>query len=124
LNSEHYRQVVNDYVRCMSAGDWRGVVALYADNATVEDPVGSEAIRGIEAIAAFYQGTTASGVRLELAGPVRVAGGEAAFPFSAHLVWEGKPVRIDAIDVFKFDHQGKIASMRAYFGPENFVPAS
>lgn len=121
MNAERYRQVVNNYIRCMTAGDWRGIVALYADDATVEDPVGGDVIRGIEAITTFYQNSTSGGVRLELAGPIRVAGREVAFPFSAHLTWEGKPMRIDVIDVFLFDEQGKIASMRAFFGPDNFV---
>lgn len=124
MDAEHYKKVVGDYVRLMSAGDWQGIAALYADDATVEDPVGTDPVRGIEAITAFYRTNSAASPRLELAGPVRVAGREAAFPFSAHLTWEGRSTRIDVIDIFTFNEQGKIAAMRAYFGPENFVTVS
>lgn len=124
MSAEQYRQVVEQYIRNMSAGDWQAVAALYAQDATVEDPVGGDVVRGIEAITAFYRNSCATGPRLELSGPIRVAGQEAAFAFSVHLTWEGKAVRIDVIDVFRFDASGKIASMRAYFGPDNFVSAS
>jgi steroid delta-isomerase len=122
-NSQQYKQVVEDYIRLMSAGDWQGVAKLYADDATVEDPVGSEPVRGIEAVTAFYKRNTSNPMKLELAGPIRVAGIETAFPFTVSVNFKGTPMQIHVIDVFKFNAEGKIASMRAYFGEENFVPA-
>jgi steroid delta-isomerase len=62
-------------------------------------------------------------MKLELAGPIRVAGVEAAFPFTVSVTFKGIPMHIHVIDVFKFNAEGKIASMRAYFGEENMVPA-
>jgi steroid delta-isomerase len=123
MGSEHYKQVVNDYIRLMSAGDWQGVAKLYADDATVEDPVGSEPVRGIEAVTAFYKRNTTNPMKLELAGPIRVAGIETAFPFTVSVNYQGTPMHIHVIDVFKFNAEGKVVSMRAYFGEENFVPA-
>ena len=123
MNIEHQKSVVNDYIRLMTAGDWQSVANLYAQNATVEDPVGTEPVRGIEAITAFYKKNTDPSValKLDLLGAIRVAGKEAAFPFSVVLTLNGKRMRIEVIDVFKFDAQGKIVSMKAYFSPENFV---
>ena len=51
--TEHMTDVVQRYVAALNAGDLEGIVALYADDATVEDPVGSEPQRGIAAIRAF-----------------------------------------------------------------------
>ncbi len=45
--------VVEAYVRHLNAQDVEAVVALYADDASVEDPVGSEPIRGRAAIRRF-----------------------------------------------------------------------
>jgi steroid delta-isomerase len=123
MSTEHYQQVVNDYIRLMTAGDWQGVAKLYAEDATVEDPVGTEPHRGIEAVAAFYRGAVANGVTLHLDGPVRVAGREVAFPFHAAVKADGKLMHIHVIDVFRFNDQGKIVAMRAFFGQDNFVPA-
>ena len=39
---EHMTAVVQRYVAALNAGDLDGIVALFADDATVEDPVGSE----------------------------------------------------------------------------------
>lgn len=124
MSTEHYKHVVNEYARLMTAGDWQGVAALYADDATVEDPVGTEPVRGIEAVTAFYKKNTSNPLKLELQGPIRVAGNEAAFPFTVAIQFEKKPVTIHVIDVFKFNEQGKVVSMRAYFGQDNFVPGA
>ena len=123
MSAEHYKQVVADYIRLMSVGDWQGVAGLYAEDATVEDPVGAEPHRGIEAVAAFYKGAVSNGVKLHLDGPVRVAGREVAFPFHAEVKFDGNTMHIHVIDVFKFNDAGKIVAMRAFFGQDNFVPA-
>lgn len=123
MSAEQYRQVVADYLRMMSEGDWQGVAALYAEDATVEDPVGSEPLRGIGAVTDFYRRAVETGARLHLDGPVRVAGREAAFPFHAEVKADGGTLHIHVIDVFRFNDAGKIVSMRAFFGEDNIVPA-
>lgn len=48
------RQTVERYWACFSAGDKAGWLALYDDDATVEDPVGSDVHRGHDEIGAFW----------------------------------------------------------------------
>jgi steroid delta-isomerase len=119
-----YTRIVHEYVRCMNARDWRGIAALYATDATLEDPVGTDPIRGIDAVTAFYRSHAHRPMHLELLGQIRVAGQEAAFPFIACLDWEGRATQIHVIDVFRFDAQAKVSSMRAFFGAANFVVAA
>lgn len=107
--------VVHRYVEAFDKQDMDIIRDIYADDATVEDPVGTDVHRGIEAICAFYEGGLNSGARLHLTGPVRCAGNSVAFPFQVRM---GEMV-IDIIDVFEFNDAGKICSMRAYWGPEN-----
>lgn len=110
---------VHEYVAAFEAGSAERVAALYADDATVEDPVESDLVTGREAILAFYTGAMKTGAKLKLEGPVRISGDYAAFPFSVLLHWQGKDQRVDVIDTFRFNSANKIVEMRAYFGPTN-----
>jgi steroid Delta-isomerase len=119
-SAEEKKNAVERYIALVSAGDVDGIVSLYAEDAMLEDPVGSSAIQGHDAIRAFYARATKMGIRLEPTGPVRLAGREAAFPFRVTTVG-GPKMTIDVIDVFRFDDAGKIAEMRAYWGRENMT---
>lgn len=116
---EQMEAAVHEYLRALNASDLDGVVALFAEDATVEDPVGSPLKRGIAEIRAFYAGSVALQLAVALEGQVRVAGNEAVFPFSVSFSYEGRATTIRPIDVFRFDETGKIVSMRAFFGPAN-----
>lgn len=111
--------VAQAYVDALNNTDIEAVKAIYADDATVEDPVGSELTRGIDAIAEFYQRGFGMSLHLELTGAVRAAGNTIAFPFVINMEIEGQKSRIDVIDVFEFNDEGKVCSMKAYWGPEN-----
>jgi steroid delta-isomerase len=110
---------VHEYVAAFEAGSADRVAALYAADATVEDPIGSPMHRGREAIRAFYAESMKTGAKLKLEGPVRVAGDYAVFPFSVDLHWEGSDKRIDVIDTFRFNDTNEVVEMRAFWGPSN-----
>lgn len=119
LTPDHLVATVNAYVAAFEAGDPQAVADLFAEDATVEDPVGTPAHKGCAAILEFYTNSMATGAKLALDGPVRVCLPYAVFAFSVHLHWEGKDQRVDVIDTFKFNDDGKVVEMRAYFGPTN-----
>jgi steroid Delta-isomerase len=108
--------VVTAYINAFGAEDLDAIVALFADNAEVHDPVGSDPHKGINAIRAFYGNAVAMKAKLSQQGPTRIASDYAAFAFTVTLP-TGQ--RIDVIDTFKFDAVGKVIEMRAYFGPLN-----
>ena len=79
-SNERIREVVEAYVDRVSNGSVDEVLALYADGATVEDPVGTAVREGYDAIREFY----APLEELEQEGRLisaRIAAGEAAFQF-------------------------------------------
>ena len=115
---------VHGYVAAFDAGDAEAAVALFAEDATVEDPVGTPAKIGHDDIRAFYTASMQTGAKLHLQGPVRVGEDYAAFAFQVRLNWEGKTSTVDVIDIFRFNADGKVAKMEAYFGPSNFGAAS
>jgi steroid delta-isomerase len=116
-SADEIRKTVERYVALMNAGDADGIAALYADDATLEDPIGAPAQRGRAAILAWYR-ASAGKVRLELTGPIRVAGGEAAFPLLGTLGTPASPAYLDIIDVMSFDAAGRVASMRAFWSAD------
>ena len=117
--AEHMTEVVQRYVAALNASDLDGIVALYADDATVEDPVGTEPKRGIEAIRAFYEESVKLPLTVALTGEVRAAANEAAFAFTVSFEYQGRKTTIAPIDHFRFNDAGKVVSMRALFGKQN-----
>lgn len=119
---EHMIATIHAYVDAFANEDSEAIARLYADDATVEDPVGAPLRTGIAAIRDFYTTSVALRAKLTLDGPVRTAGNIAAFAFSVHVTLDGSPCRIDVIDIFSFDANGKIAAMKAFWGPKNVHP--
>jgi len=108
---------VHRYVEAFDQADIEIIKEIYADDAVVEDPVGTEAHVGIDAICGFYEGALASGAKLVLTGNPRCAGNAVAFPFEARM--PGMVMQI--IDVFEFNEAGKVIQMRAYWDKDNMV---
>lgn len=119
MNAQHYTEVADSYLRYLNEKNLEGILSLYADNATVEDPVGSIVLSGMEALRKFYTGAVNIDLSLKRTGEVRVAGVEIAFPFQLIMNYNGTPMITEIIDVFRFDEAGMIVSMRAFWGPTN-----
>ncbi len=116
---EQMQAAVRAYIAALNANDIDAIVALYAEDATVEDPVGSSPQRGLAQIRAFYTASLSMALQVALDGEIRAVANEAAFAFSVSLVMDGKRITIRPIDVMRFDAQGRITSMRAFFGNHN-----
>jgi len=112
------RAIVSNYIDMMCASDIDGIMALYADDCTAEDPVGGTVQEGAEAVRAFYS-FAAPMLQVELKGPVCVAGNSCAFLLLATHTADGVVSYLDATDVFSFNDAGKITSMKAYWNVED-----
>ncbi|MCG5430873.1 nuclear transport factor 2 family protein [Mycobacterium sp. MYCO198283] len=111
--------IVTRYLEVVSGGTAEQVAALYAEDATLEDPVGGGEVHiGRQAIAGFYQAITGAEISTELL-ELRVGGHEAAFLFAITVGAGEHRMRIEPIEVMVFDERGQIASMKAYWSPEN-----
>jgi len=113
---ERMRSAIETYVERMCNSDIEGILDLFAEGATAEDPVGGVVQQGKEQLRAFYGGT-APNLHVEITGPIRVAGREAAVPLLAELTIAGDKSYLDVIDVMAFDDEGRFTSMRAYWNP-------
>jgi steroid delta-isomerase len=117
------RQVFERYPELINKGDVEGVVALYHEDAVIEDPIGSDPRRGREALREFYT-ASAGMLQMKLTGPVRVAGHEAAAPLRVVIGTNGERQALDIIDVMTFDDEARITSMRAFWSMDALRPAT
>ena len=115
--SDEIRATVQRYVELMNQGDADGIATLYAEDATLEDPIGGPIQRGRETLRTWYA-RSAGAVKLELSGPIRVAGGEAAFPMVGTVGSADDPSFLDIIDVMGFDETGRITWLRAFWSAD------
>lgn len=109
--------LVSAYLERHAATDLDGVVALFAEDAWLEDPVGAPRIEGREAIRSFYRETHARNGRLifERVGPVLVGGEERVCHVRARLARDPVSPGMDVIYVWRVDAAGRIRSLRAFF---------
>jgi steroid Delta-isomerase len=122
VSAEHVESMVHRYLELVASGTGDQIAELFADDATVEDPVGGEVHIGRGAITGFYRNIESLPRQTELI-TLRVAGHEAAFLFAITVGPDGGRMRIEPIDVMVFNADGKIASMKAYWSPANVSTA-
>jgi len=117
---EDNAKTVRRYLEFAAQGKVDDIVALYADDATVEDPVGSEVHIGRQAIHGFYSNIPTGENATDIV-TLRALTNEVAFYWALTVnLGEGK-MRIEIISIMTFNGEGKIASMKAYWTPENIT---
>ena len=119
--SETMKASLLAYIEAFNAQDAARVVELFADDASIEDPVGTPVKHGKAEITGFYGYATSLGAKLELVAPPRGShGNSASISFRVHTTVQEQPAHIDVTDVMDFDAAGKIICMRAYWGSDDF----
>lgn len=107
------------YVDAFNCGDADALIALFADDAVIEDPVGTPPKDGAEISEWFRQGV-AMQARLELDAPIRGSHGHAAaMAFRVHMVQDGRPLTIRSLDAIEVNERGLITRLRGYWGPDD-----
>ncbi len=116
---EQIAETVRRYVDGLGKLSPQEIVALYAEDGVVEDPVGTEPHRGREALLEFYAGTVAVPMATELL-TLKVVPGQAAFHFRMRVFIDPQnPLIIAPIEIMTFGDGGKITSMKAYWSPDD-----
>ncbi|HUD94935.1 nuclear transport factor 2 family protein [Sphingobium sp.] len=114
------RAALEAYVDRINKGDKNGILALFAPDAVIEDPVGAPTRSG-KAIETWFADTITFGTRIRPVAPIRGSHANAAA-----LIFEvtfrppdGPPMLIRSLDVCTFDGEGRITSLKAYWGPDD-----
>jgi len=119
-SAEKIREAVDAYVRLVASGTADQVVALYAEGATVEDPVGSPVLTERGDIHEFYARLEGLDSETNLLS-AKIAGGQAAFLFEIITRAGDQTYTVTPIDVMTFDDDGLITTMRAFWAESDMV---
>ncbi|MGV9412001.1 nuclear transport factor 2 family protein [Nocardia sp. NPDC003693] len=115
------RDVIEQYVKLVAAGATDEIVALYAEDATVEDPIGTPTRVGHAAIRELYAALEHAQNKETELHAVKVNGNHASAYFTLVSYFGDQRMTLTPIDIMEFDDAGKITKMRAYWGPEDMV---
>ena len=119
------RETIENYWKAFTTGDRDAWVALFTDDATVEDPVGTPVHRGKEAILGFFESahSLADSIELRSLDITAIVGDQAAFAMEIRPNIGGTMFVLEAIDVMTFADDGRITSQRAFWQQEKMRPA-
>jgi steroid delta-isomerase len=106
-------KTVRQYVEAVGRQDLEATVALFAEDARQEDPVGSPANVGRDAIRTFFERAYRGSYSTTLTGPLLVTGDHAAVHFTITVPTDGEPIVVRVVDLIRFDDDGLIAELRA-----------
>ncbi|WP_183100186.1 nuclear transport factor 2 family protein [Nocardioides pelophilus] len=107
-------ETIQSYVDLVGTGTADEILALYAEGATVEDPVGTDVRTTRESIREFYAAIEPLEQESRLVS-ARVAEGQAAFQFELVTRVGEQTYTLAPIDVMTFDDDAKITTMRAFW---------
>lgn len=114
---EQIQNVVARYVELLAAHQPDAIVDLFADNATIEDPVGTEPKTGRQTLVDFYTVLASmEDISAELLWS-KVAADTAVFSFKLRTGTGSYRFELSPVDIMVFDDDAKIVSLRAVFDP-------
>ena len=117
------RELAETSLRLTKEGDRDGWLALFTDDAVVEDPVGVSPFdggvggnRGKEAIARFRDNVISRMEDFEYEiERVYVCGDEAAAVVTFHITSSGHKMDMDVVNIYTTDGKGKLTSLRSFW---------
>lgn len=120
LSNDAAVATVNRYLELVAGGSADEIAALYAEDATLEDPVGSDVLVGRAAIHAFY--ATIEDLTITTAlRTIRACAGEAAFHFRVETDTGAGIAVMEPLEVMTFSEDGLITSMRAWWSDNDLT---
>ena len=109
-------------MRAVEAGDRAAWLALFAEDAVVEDPIGVSPMdpsghghRGPEAIGAFYDSVIGPNQVSFMIERSHAAGNEVANVGTITTVMGDSTVHTDLVATYRVDDDGKVVALRAYW---------
>ena len=114
------RSVVESYLSLVGDGTAEQITALYADDATLEDPIGTPAHSGRDAILAFYKVIEPIKRATELVS-FKAAGNVAVFEFKITTYFPEFTIHLNPVDIMTFADDGKVQDMKALWTSDDMV---
>lgn len=117
ITFDHATGVAEAYLASLRHKDPIARGALFAENVTFEDPVGSRVLRGKAELQKFWQSFDTAPIEMDpRLDRVIVSGNEALMIFHMKTSLPGMgAVEIEIFETLRFDADGKIAEGRAFW---------
>lgn len=112
---EWYRSMARRYIEAVNSGDLEGVLACFADDAEVWDPMFERGFFGKRALRMFYE-PVVTRTQLEIVGPIR---GTHANVIAAPVIARIPGVEVQVITITRFNDEGLVQRYEAYWGPDD-----
>lgn len=116
---------IHAYAASITALDADAFVACFSPNCRIEDPVGGPPATGHDGARAFFTGFLPIISSIECrVGKIFATGNSVAFTWTMDARGAGgQTARVEGIDVFVFDQNGKILGSQGYWDAGSFVAA-
>jgi steroid Delta-isomerase len=127
-DADQIHQLIDAYTERFSAADREGWLALWADDATMEDPIGSPPKKGKGEIGEFFDQSQALADRIDMIpdGLRIVTGDEVAWTGQIRPTMAGTTYAMDVIELWRCtdgsDGTAVIAEMRAFWDGAQMKP--
>lgn len=110
------KELAETSLRLTKERDRDGWIALFAPDATIEDPVGGQAHRGTKAITDFVDFTisTVESFDYEIERSYS-CGNEVAMVIRFNIVAAGTTLDMDVVNIYATDGDGKLTSLRSFW---------
>jgi steroid delta-isomerase len=121
VSPERMRAAMDAYLESWRRKDVEARLALFVAEPVVEDPVGTPAYRGREAVRAFWTQAVRPGVEFDATlHRLITCGREALAHFTVRIKAAGRPTtNIEVHETVRFADDGRIAELRAYWNQGN-----
>ena len=113
-----FLNLVERYVDAYNARDLEGITSLYTEEATIEDPVGSDVVTGIKSIESFWESAFLYDMVLKVEGPIFVCGNEAAVCLGVRIKTATKYEDLSIINIIKYTDEKRITGVRSFYDVE------
>ena len=122
-SADQIQATIAAYIDAYDRNDKAAFLALWAPDGVLEDPVGTPAHVGADALGAFWDGARdlADRIVLERQNTI-LAGGEAAVMVEIHAHMGEGGLVMQAVDVMQFDDDGRLTNVRAYWDMATATP--
>ena len=123
-SAEDIQQVYDTYIAALVRHDLDAVMAMFAADAVLHDPVDGPVREGAAAIREYYATGINAMRACRLTSPVHISADCRHAAIAAYSEAElGDGITIfETIDVMIFDDEGKVSTMTTYYGPTNIRP--
>ena len=115
---EQIRKTIDAYVDALARSDPDAWVGVFAPDAVQIDPVGTPPNVGRDAIRAFWDRALAMADAVIFdVHHLHICGDEAAMVFTGTVRLGDGGMVFDGVDIMRFDDNGQISELRAYWDP-------